>query len=141
MAGFDCPVGSDLSSEGGLQLLLVKPHLARHHVTNCLGQQCGRVVFSKHSRNPRPDQFRGHPCIHTCCHNENFSLESLFLCQPEKLPAIALAQVEIKQHDVDRLTPQNLETLSNGAAVGSDLESGLRSQEPARTLSKQGVIV
>src|ERR1017187_2294873 len=133
--------GSDLSSEGGLQLLLVQPHLVSHHVTNCLCQQCGRVVFSKNSRNPRADKLRSHACVHTCRHNENLSLESLFLCQAEKLPPIALAKIEIKEHDIDRLAPQNLQTLSNCAAVSSNFKSRLCSEETTRTLAKQGVIV
>ncbi len=133
--------GSDLSSENGLQLSLVQPYLASHHVTDCLCQQCGRVVFSKNSRNPRAHQLRGNDCIHTCRHNENLSLESLFRCQSEKLAAVALAQIEIKEHDVNRLAPQNLQTLSNCAAVSSYLESGLRSEESTCTLSEQGVII
>jgi hypothetical protein len=98
-------------------------------------------VFSKNSRNPRADQLRSHPWIHPCSHNENFSLKSLFLCQPQKLPAIALAKIEIKEYDVDRLSSQNLQSLSNCAAVSGNLEPGLRSEEPTCTLSKQGVIV
>jgi hypothetical protein len=137
MAVFDCPVGSfDLSSEGGLQLLLVQPHLAGHHVTNCLCQQCGRIVLSKNSRNPRPDQLRSHARIHTCRDNENFSLKSLILCQSQKLPAIALAEIKIKEHNVNRFAPQNLQSLSNCPAVSSYLESRLRREQSACTLSK-----
>ena len=98
-------------------------------------------MFSKNSGNPGADQLSGPPCIHTCSHNENLSLESLFLCQSEKLPAIALAKIEIQKHNIDRLSPQNLKSLFNCAAVSSNLEPGLRGEEPTCTLSKQGVIV
>ena len=98
-------------------------------------------MFSKNSRNPRADQLSSHSCIHTCSHNQHLPLESLFLSQSEKLPAIALAKVEIKEHNVDRLLPQNLQSLSNCAAVSSNLEPSLRGKQPTGTLSKQGVIV
>ena len=73
-------------------------------------KSCGRIVFSKNSRNPRTDQLRSSPCIQACSHNENLILKSLFRYQSEKLPAIALAKIEIKEHDVDRLSPQNLQS-------------------------------
>src|SRR5580658_10469731 len=98
-------------------------------------------MFSKNSRNPGTDQFCGHLCIYTCSHHENPSLEYLFLCQSEKFPAVALAKIEIKKHDVDCPLPQNLQSLRNCAAVSSHLEPGLCSEEATCTLSKQGVIV
>ena len=114
----------DLGSQGSLQLLLVQPHFASHHVTDCLCQQRRRVVFSKNSRNSRTDQLPCHACIHPCRHNENLSLESVFLCQSEKLPAIALAEIEIEKYYIDRLALQNLQTLSNCAAMGATSNPG-----------------
>jgi cobalt-zinc-cadmium resistance protein CzcA len=37
----------DLSSESGLELLLVQPHFASHHVTDSLCKQRGRVTFQE----------------------------------------------------------------------------------------------
>ena len=68
---------SSLVSEGGLQLLLIQPYLAGHHITDSLRQQCGRVTFQENPGNPGADQFRCHPSIQTCCHNQNLSREPL----------------------------------------------------------------
>ena len=126
MAGFECLVGLRPSSEGGLQLLLVQPHLAGHHFTNRLCQQCRRIVLSKNSGNPRPDQLRSHGRIHTCRDNENLSLKSLFPRQPQKLSAIAFAKIKIKKYKVNRFAAQNLQSLCNRRAVSSHLESRFR---------------
>ncbi len=132
--------GSYLGFEDFIQVLLLQPYLASHHVADCLRQQCGGIVFSKNSGDSRADQLRSHLWFHTRGHDQRFSVESLFLCQPEKLPAVTLPQIEIKEYDIDLIAFQNLETFSNCPAMGY-LESRLRSEQSPRTLSKQRVII
>jgi hypothetical protein len=98
-------------------------------------------VFSKHPRNSRADQIGGNARIHARRHHQNLSPKSLLLGPLEKLAAVALTEIEIKEHDIDRFAPQNLQTFSNCAAVRSHVESRLRSEKSTCTLSKQGVIV
>src|ERR1035437_6828614 len=134
---WDC----DLSPEGGLQLLLVQPYLASHHVTDSLCEQSGRVTLQEQPGNPRANQFRCRPLIDACSHNQNLSLESLCLCQSHKLSTIVLAEIEVEEYHVNRFLLQDLQSFFNRAAVSSDVESGLRGEEPAYTFPEQGVII
>jgi hypothetical protein len=53
--------------------------------------------------------------IHTCRDNENFSPKSLILCQSQKLPAVALAEIKIKEHNVNSFAPQNLQSVHSSS--------------------------
>ncbi len=132
---------SSLVSEGGLQLLLIQPYLAGHHITDSLRQQCGRVTFQENPGNPGADQFRCHPSIQTCCHNQNLSREPLRPGQFHELPAIVLAEIEVEEYHINQFLPQNLQRLLNRPAMRSNVESRLRGEQPTYTFPEQGVVV
>ena len=53
-----------------------------------------------------------------------------------KVAAIVPAQIEIEQHDIDWLAPQNLQTFRNGAAMAGHMESRLRGEKATGALAK-----
>ena len=93
-------------------------------------QQRGGIALLKHSRNAGANQLRGYQTVHARCDYENLSLETLFSCQSQKLSAITRAKIEVEENDMNGLTPQDVESLVNGSAVSSNLESRFRVEQP-----------
>ena len=58
-----------------------------------------------------------------------------------KLPAVTLTKVEVQQHKIDGLSPQDLESLFDRPAVGNNLKVRFSTQKPAHALTKQGMVV
>jgi len=63
-------------------------------------------------------------------------MEALVLGQSEKFTAVALAQIEIEEDQVNGLLSKDLESLFNRPAVGSNIEPWLCPEKPTYALSK-----
>ncbi len=124
-----------------VQLFLIEPDFAAHHVANTLRQQLGRIVFAKDSSYPSSYELRGCRVTDTRGDDKDLAPESSLFGCPQKLSAVILTQVEVKQHQVDSLMTQSIESFGDCSAMCNDFQARLRIEQSAEALTEKGMVI
>jgi hypothetical protein len=93
------------------------------------------------SRDAAADELGSLVFVHARSHNHDLAAESLLSRQGHEFSAIALAEVEVQQHDVNRCFSQRFKTFFDGVAVRGDAEIWLCGQETRHALAEQGMVI
>jgi hypothetical protein len=121
--------------------LLVDPDGIAGYQPDGLHQTVQSVGFQKNARCPKLD--RGSQVLGTGRSGndqETARVTGTTGGRYEIVPTLR-AQVQIREHDIDRQTIQDLDSLSGGAALARQFKTWLGCQEPGQTRSKKNLIV